>query len=200
MSFILDALRKVDQENRHSGEVVPPVAAIEKLRKERVHRRRQFAAMAAIAVVSAAATALLLRQPHPPHEPAPAFAPAPQAAVVEGVVDTPIEESPTQDVQVPESVPPPQPLAESAAPPEIDAPDPSQDDAPAPVAAVEAQPSPEPPRLVLQGTSILDGKPVAVISDRRVFEGDLIEGALVIRIEERSVELEFEGERFTLTL
>ncbi len=207
MSFILDALRKVDQENRQSGEVVPPVAAIEKLRKERVHRRRQFVAMAAIAVVSAAATALLLRQPHPPQETAPAFAPAPQAAEVEGLVHTPIEESatretsiPSEEVQVPESVPPPQPLAESAAPPEIDAPDPSQDDAPAPVAAVEAQPSPEPKHLVLQGTSILDGKPVAVISDRRVFEGDLIEGALVIRIEERSVELEFEGERFTLTL
>jgi hypothetical protein len=47
---------------------------------------------------------------------------------------------------------------------------------------------------------VVDGHPVAVISDRRVFEGDHIEGALVIRIEERSVELEFEGRRFTLLL
>jgi hypothetical protein len=53
---------------------------------------------------------------------------------------------------------------------------------------------------VLQGTSVLDGRPVAVVSDRRVFEGDTIEGAIVIRIEERSVELEFQGKRFTLTL
>ena len=70
MSFILDALRKVDQENRQSGEVVPPVVAVEKLRRERVHRRRQFAVMAAIAVVSAAATTMLLRRPPLP-EPEP---------------------------------------------------------------------------------------------------------------------------------
>jgi hypothetical protein len=63
-----------------------------------------------------------------------------------------------------------------------------------------ADPPPELPRLVLQGTSVLGGKPVAVVSDRRVFEGDTIEGAVVIRIEERSVTLEFEGRRFTLTL
>jgi hypothetical protein len=56
------------------------------------------------------------------------------------------------------------------------------------------------PRLVLQGTSVIDGEPVAVISDRRVFEGDHIEGALVIRIGERVVELEFDGQRFTLSL
>lgn len=56
------------------------------------------------------------------------------------------------------------------------------------------------PPLVLQGTSVVDGHPVAVISDRRVFEGDTIEGAVVIRIEERSVELELEGRRFTLSL
>jgi hypothetical protein len=56
------------------------------------------------------------------------------------------------------------------------------------------------PRLVLQGTSVIDGEPVAVISDRRVFEGDQIDGALVIRIGERVVELEFEGRRFTISL
>ncbi len=78
--------------------------------------------------------------------------------------------------------------------------------APTPTAAVEIadpptpEPAPELPQLVLQGTSVLAGKPVAVVSDRRVFEGDTIEGAVVIRIEERLVELEFEGRRFTLTL
>lgn len=56
------------------------------------------------------------------------------------------------------------------------------------------------PHLVLQGTSVINGRPVAVISDRRVFEGDHIEGARVVRIQERSVELEFEGSRFTLSL
>ena len=56
------------------------------------------------------------------------------------------------------------------------------------------------PSLVLQGTSVIDGNPVAVISDQRVFEGDLIEGARVVRIGEREVELELEGKRFVLRL
>ena len=56
------------------------------------------------------------------------------------------------------------------------------------------------PSLVLQGTSVIDGNPVAVISDQRVFEGDLIEGARVLRIGEREVELELEGKRFVLRL
>ena len=193
MSFILDALRKVDQENRQSGEVVPPVAAVEKLRQERVRRRRsQFAAMAAIALASAVATALLLRRPAPgPDLPS---APAPQTAV-EAVVESPVLEiEPPRtkaEAVVPERAPePPEPGSERAVPPERDVPTPP----------VANEPARELPRLVLQGTSVLDGRPVAVVSDRRVFEGDIIEGAVVITIGERSVELEFEGQRFTLTL
>lgn len=56
------------------------------------------------------------------------------------------------------------------------------------------------PELVLQGTSVIDGNPVAVISGQRVFEGDRIEGARVVRIGEREVELELDGQRFTLRL
>jgi general secretion pathway protein B len=193
MSFILDALRKVDQENRQSGEVVPPVAAVEKLRQERVRRRRsQFAAMAAIALASAVATALLLRRP-PPRPDLPS-APAPQTAV-EAAVESPVPEiEPPRtkaEAVVPERSPePPEPGSERAVPPERDVPTPP----------VAKEPATERPRLVLQGTSVLDGRPVAVVSDRRVFEGDIIEGAVVITIGERSVELEFEGQRFTLTL
>lgn len=187
MSFILDALRKVDQESRQVGEVVPPVVAIEKLRQERVRRRRsQFAVMAAIALASAAATALLLRTPS---------APVPQASAVEDAKPpVPEVEPPRTEAKAvsPERAPePPAPTAQREAPPKIETP------APIPRAA---EPPPELPRLVLQGTSVLDGKPVAVVSDRRVFEGDTIEGAVVIRIEERAVELEFKGRRFTLTL
>ena len=56
------------------------------------------------------------------------------------------------------------------------------------------------PNLVLQGTSVIGNNAVAVISDERVFEGDRIQGALVIRIDEREVELELDGRRFTLRL
>jgi hypothetical protein len=55
------------------------------------------------------------------------------------------------------------------------------------------------PKLVLQGTSVVDGKPIAVVNYQRLFEGDTIEGATVIRITDRSVQLEFEGKTFTLT-
>jgi hypothetical protein len=55
------------------------------------------------------------------------------------------------------------------------------------------------PELILQGTSVVDGKPIAVVNYQRLFEGDTIEGATVIRIADRSVELEYEGKRFTLT-
>lgn len=54
------------------------------------------------------------------------------------------------------------------------------------------------PQLVLQGTSIVDGKPVAVVNYQRLFEGDFIEGARVIRISESVVELEYQGERFKI--
>ncbi len=53
------------------------------------------------------------------------------------------------------------------------------------------------PDLVLQGTSVVDGKPIAVVNYQRLFEGDTIEGATVIRITDRSVELEYEGKKFT---
>jgi len=65
------------------------------------------------------------------------------------------------------------------------------------------KPGPPPagfPDLVLQGTSVIDGHPVAVISGQRVFEEDRIEGARVVRIGEREVELELDGQRFTLRL
>jgi len=54
------------------------------------------------------------------------------------------------------------------------------------------------PELVLQGTSVVDGKSIAVVNYQRLFEGDTIEGARVIRITDRFVELEYEGKRFTL--
>jgi hypothetical protein len=192
MSFILDALRKVDEENRQSGEMVPPVAAIERLRQERVQRRRsQFAAMAAIALASVVATALLLRRPSPaPDLPS---APAPQTTV-EAVVESPVPEIKPPRTEAEAVVPegarkPVEPSSKRAVRPERDVPTPS----------MANEPAAELPRLVLQGTSVLDGRPVAVVSDRRVFEGDIIEGAVVITIGERSVELEFEGQRFTLT-
>lgn len=67
----------------------------------------------------------------------------------------------------------------------------------------EAEPTELPedfPKLVLHGTSVVDGKPVAVINYQRLFVGDTIEGARVISITDRAVELELNGRRFTIRL
>ena len=71
------------------------------------------------------------------------------------------------------------------------------------LANVEPEPDELPadlPKLTLQGTSVIDGQPVAVVNYPRVFEGDLVEGARVVKILDRAVELEFKGERFTIRL
>ena len=72
-------------------------------------------------------------------------------------------------------------------------------DAPPDSEAVAEPPADLPP-LALQGTSVIDGKPVAVVNYQRVFEGDIIEGARIIKILDRAVELEFKGSRFTIRL
>lgn len=54
------------------------------------------------------------------------------------------------------------------------------------------------PELILQGTSVVEGKAVAVVNYQRLFEGDFIEGARVIRISDSLVELEFKGQRFKI--
>ncbi len=64
----------------------------------------------------------------------------------------------------------------------------------------DEQPPSELPPLVLQGTSVIDGKPVAVVNYQRLSEGDVIEGARVVKILDRAVELEFKGRRFTIRL
>jgi hypothetical protein len=77
----------------------------------------------------------------------------------------------------------------------------SDDSAPAEVDnGADEQPPSELPSLVLQGTSVIDGKAVAVVNYQRLFEGDFIGGARVVKILDRAVELEFKGTRFTIRL
>mgnify|MGYP005679559407 CR=1 FL=1 len=45
-----------------------------------------------------------------------------------------------------------------------------------------------------------DGKPLAVVNDRSVAEGDTVNGAKVIRIGNFSVEMELEGKRFSVSV
>jgi hypothetical protein len=61
--------------------------------------------------------------------------------------------------------------------------------------AEPSQPTPpaERPRFRLQAISVRDGKPVAVLNDRLVYEGESIDGVTVVRIGEAEVELEVDG-------
>ena len=60
-------------------------------------------------------------------------------------------------------------------------------------------PAPSPaapqPRFRLQAISVRDGKPVAVLNDRMVYEGESFDGVSVVRIGEAEVELEIDGRR-----
>ena len=67
------------------------------------------------------------------------------------------------------------------------------------IAAASEPPAPSPaapqPRFRLQAISMRDGKPVAVLNDRMVFEGESFDGVSVVRIGETEVELEIDGTR-----
>jgi hypothetical protein len=56
-------------------------------------------------------------------------------------------------------------------------------------------PAAEPPRFRLQAISVRDGKPVAVLNDRLVYEGESYDGIKVVRIGAAEVELEIDGRR-----
>jgi hypothetical protein len=58
----------------------------------------------------------------------------------------------------------------------------------------EAAPAP-PPRFTLQAIGVRDGRPVAMLNDRLVREGDAFDGIRVLRIGTAEIELEVDGER-----
>ncbi len=229
MSFILDALKKVEQDKRR-----PDGAQIESIAVSRARfgRHRHLASMAAIALVSASLTAaavwFLSNNRHGTEATATVTLPEPEARR-ELEVPPPKLESPvvfaTNDpaVESPPPEPQPQPEPEPEREPEPPSTEEPPDNSTQPIRLVGRErvlldalniedstdppdhddPEPLPadfPNLVLQGTSIIGNNAVAVISDQRVFEGDRIEGALVIKIGERAVELELDGRRFTIRL
>jgi hypothetical protein len=68
--------------------------------------------------------------------------------------------------------------------------------------AIAPEPAPSPaepaPRFRLQAISQRDGKPVAVLDGRLVYEGESFEGIRVVRIGETEVELEVDGRRLVV--
>ena len=70
--------------------------------------------------------------------------------------------------------------------------------APAPIAAAPAPPPARASELRLSAISERDGRPIAVVNDRVVGEGDTVEGARVVRIGATEVDVEVDGARRTL--
>ncbi len=67
------------------------------------------------------------------------------------------------------------------------------------LAAPTAQPSPR-PRYVLSAIGERDGRPIAMLNDQIVREGDRVDGAVVRRISEGAVEIEVDGRTVRLVL
>lgn len=70
--------------------------------------------------------------------------------------------------------------------------------APAPASTSAPAPRPAQPTFTLQAISEREGRPVAIVNDRLLREGDSIDGARIVRIAKDEVELELAGRRVFL--
>ena len=220
MSLILDALRKLEREKGAHEPGVLVVGSVPWGERSRA-RRLLLAAGAVLALALAVLAGWLMRStptlPDPAHQGA-AVSPTPVAA---SVAPTLVPATPSPTALTPEEQAPPAPPlrlshppvverpAPAAAPeeqnpevlaptPAVAAPTPSIAPPAASAAPVAAPPPTVPDELRLSAISRRDGKPVALINDRLVFEGDSFDGVRVIRIGEAEVEVEVKGQRRVL--
>lgn len=185
MSLILEALRKLERERPapERGVVVMTSAAW----GERSGRSPWLWLSVGLAAGIAAAAAILeWRRPLQVSAPATVSSPASRATPASLSAPAP----PSAPVPVSAAAAAPAPTPRPSVPPA------TQTAVTAPRATV---PSPLPaPALVLQAITVQDGRPVALISDRLLREGDEIDGVRIVRIGEAEVEIEVGGQRSVL--
>ena len=95
------------------------------------------------------------------------------------------------------------PSSTAAAPPARQLAVPTLDEPAGPPAPTEGAPAaaetrPAPDDLRLNAITQRDGRPVALVNDRLVFEGDSFDGVRILRIGEAEVEVEVRGQRRVL--
>jgi hypothetical protein len=201
VSLILDALKKVEREKDAREPGVLVVGSVPWGARTRSYRPLALAlAGAGLAALLAWAVWPRDRAPRPATVPSssdssPAPAPTPKTAAVRALTAP----SPAPAVSPPEprrlSVP-----SSAAEPAEVPSPDRAltTDDSPAsaplPPAAIPAAKD----DLRLNAISQRDGRPLALINDRLVFEGDSFDGVKILRIGEAEVEVEVRGKRRVL--
>jgi nucleoid-associated protein YgaU len=196
VSLILDALRKLEREKdtREPGVlVVGSVAWGARTRS----RRPLLLALAAVVLVAIVGFALRRGDPPPaargpeaplaPSEAAPRPAPAPTDRPGPPSTAAPPTPPPARRASVPS--------VRSAASAEPPAPAPADDDTSDNAARPGSPPS---DGLRLNAISERDGRPVALINDRLLFEGESFDGVRILRIGEAEVEVEVHGKRRVL--
>jgi len=219
MSLILDALRKLE---RQKAEHEPSVLVVGSVPWGGTSRRRQLllAIGAAAVLASGVFVGWLLR----PAAPAPAKAlpaaappaatqptrsmprmPAATAGAPEELPSAPPLRlsrplpAPARADRATRALPDPAPAAPTpdpaAASPPVPSPAASISVAPGVEGIVETAPGAALDELRLSAISQRDGRPVALINDRLVFEGDSFDGVRVLRIGETEVEVEVRGVR-----
>ena len=226
MSLILDALRKLERErdpNQPPGVlVVGSVPWGETSRHRRVAIAAGIAAVLALAVLAgwmlrpalkapavatpSATPPVLESRPSPsplassmPYLPN-AAAPSDEPAAPPIRLSKPPPSAPMPGAQAPSRSPSPTDAASQPAPEAESQPVPTRESiSVSPGVEGEAAPPAAPPgELRLNAISLRDGRPVALINDRLVFEGDSFDGVRVIRIGEAEVEVEVKGQRQVL--
>ena len=196
MSLILDALKKLEHE-KNARE--PGVLVVGSVPWGERRRSRLPLALAATALVALAFAGWWWLRPTP----------QPTAAAPVRVSPAPVSAAPTASPVVastPTAPPPPETLAPSSTasvPPARRPAVPTLDETPRPPArpegaAAAAGTRTAPDDLRLNAITRRDGRPVALVNDRLVFEGDSFDGVRILRIGEAEVEVEVRGQRRVL--
>ena len=202
MSLILDALKKLDREKDAREPGVLVVGSVPWGGGPR-SRRPLALALGAVGLVALVAVGWWLLRPTPrPVAASPVPTVAPATSPVTTPVATPVTAAPTA---APASPPAPPATAPAAIAPPLRPPltvaPPSSAGAEA-AAPAETRPPATAPRpagdLQLNAITRRDGRAVALINDRLVFEGDSFDGVKVLRIGEDEVEVEVRGQRRVL--
>lgn len=205
MSLILEALRKLDREKLAPDRgflVLAPASW-----PSRGGSRAGAAVAALLAALLLAAGGVFLWRSQAG---APRVAARPSVAAASSVLPAPVT---LRARGVPSAAPaqPPTHAARAQAPAqplEGSSADPARPDPAAPAStALPAAPEEPPARPAvtsplrayhLQAISQRDGRPVAVLNDRMVYEGDGFDGIRIVRIGETEVEIEVEGRRMVI--
>jgi hypothetical protein len=190
LSLIFEALKKLEREKDAPDRgvvVIGPGAWGEREPRSRA----RIAAAFGLVLLGLGIAAFALRS-----RPVPAPTPPQAAAVPQAAPEAPAlpREAPLASRSSREAPPPP---------PRLVVPTPTPPRTPAEPETVSLAPPPDPvvprePEFRLNAISTREGRPVALLNDRLVREGDVIEGVRVLHIGEDYVEIEVKGERRTI--